>query len=518
MLAGTNQKHMLAGTNQEHMLAGTNQKHMLAGTNQKHMLAGTNQKHMLAGTNQKHMLAGTNQECLQRRTNQKLMQVGTNQKQLLARTNQKQLLAGTNQKCDESSALLRGSGRSLRALLAVVAFTNFLDYLLLTAVVPIIPDYLLEADRQADGSQAFTSGVARQLSASSIIYSRAENNNSIDTNATDGSIFEKALRLPVRAISENSRVGWLLGSKALVQIAANPVVGYLSNRVSYRYLLMFGTGVFVISASMLGASQTFTPLLIGRAVQGVGSAATTISGMSMLAEYFSEDERRSQAMGLAMGGCALGILVGYPFGGLLYALSGKTLPFVGIALLAFLSLGLQYELFQKIESTGKVETGSSSLLTLLWDPYIVLCAGVIMLTSMSLAVLESTVPLWVMGTMDAKQWQLGVADAAIMPLLALLMDGRHTSTYGSVYAIVQLAVCLAYSLGPAIAGTIVKNYGFKWAMWGMAGANLVYTPLCVLLRAPPLASDTQCILGDMDDDDDNIRETSADVPSYTALE
>ena len=41
----------------------------------------------------------------------------------------------------------------------------------------------------------------------------------------------------------------------------------------------------------------------------------------------------------------------------------------------------------------------------------------------------------------------GVTDAAIMPLLALLIDQRHVSTYGSVYAIVQLAVCLAYSLG-----------------------------------------------------------------------
>jgi len=41
----------------------------------------------------------------------------------------------------------------------------------------------------------------------------------------------------------------------------------------------------------------------------------------------------------------------------------------------------------------------------------------------------------------------GVADAAVMPLLALLVDGRHVTTYGSVYAIVQLAVCLAYSLG-----------------------------------------------------------------------
>ena len=41
----------------------------------------------------------------------------------------------------------------------------------------------------------------------------------------------------------------------------------------------------------------------------------------------------------------------------------------------------------------------------------------------------------------------GVTDAAIMPMLALLVDRRHLAAYGSVYAIVQLSVCLAYGLG-----------------------------------------------------------------------
>ena len=34
-----------------------------------------------------------------------------------------------------------------------------------------------------------------------------------------------------------------------------------------------------------------------------------------------------------------------------------------------------------------------------------------------------------------------------MPLLALLVDLRHEAAYGSVFAIAQLAVCLAYSAG-----------------------------------------------------------------------
>lgn len=44
----------------------------------------------------------------------------------------------------------------------------------------------------------------------------------------------------------------------------------------------------------------------------------------------------------------------------------------------------------------------------------------------------------------------GIIDAAIMPHLALLVDTRHVSVYGSVYAISQLGVCLGYALGRKI--------------------------------------------------------------------
>ena len=34
-------------------------------------------------------------------------------------------------------------------------------------------------------------------------------------------------------------------------------------------------------------------------------------------------------------------------------------------------------------------------------------AGALMITAMSMAVLESTVPIWVMDTMHVEQWKLG---------------------------------------------------------------------------------------------------------------
>lgn len=56
----------------------------------------------------------------------------------------------------------------------------------------------------------------------------------------------------------------------------------------------------------------------------------------MLAQAYPDDAERGSAMGIALGGLALGVLVGPPYGGVLYEWAGKELPFVLLAFLALL--------------------------------------------------------------------------------------------------------------------------------------------------------------------------------------
>ena len=53
-----------------------------------------------------------------------------------------------------------------------------------------------------------------------------------------------------------------------------------------------------------------------------------------------DDAERGSAMGIALGGLALGVLVGPPYGGLIYEWAGKELPFILLALLALFDGGL----------------------------------------------------------------------------------------------------------------------------------------------------------------------------------
>ena len=65
--------------------------------------------------------------------------------------------------------------------------------------------------------------------------------------------------------------------------------------------------------------------------------------MGMLAERYPDDKERGNAMGIALGGLALGVLIGPPFGGFMYQFVGKSAPFLILSFLALLD-GCEFRL------------------------------------------------------------------------------------------------------------------------------------------------------------------------------
>lgn len=85
-------------------------------------------------------------------------------------------------------------------------------------LVPIIPEVMMEIDK----NEEYVKG----------------GNDSISLNTASGdrnvslTFTKQLLRESYKAVDENSQVGFLLSSKALIQIIANPCVGFLSERYS----------------------------------------------------------------------------------------------------------------------------------------------------------------------------------------------------------------------------------------------------------------------------------------------
>ncbi|CAO4385520.1 unnamed protein product [Caenorhabditis nigoni] len=349
--------------------------------------------------------------------------------------------------------------------------------------------------------------------------------------------------------SENVHVGLMFGSKALVQLLVNPWIGPLTNRIGYT-LPMFGGFVIMFCSTILFAfGESYPALWLARALQGVGSACTSTSGMGMLAQAYPDDLERGSAMGIALGGLALGVLVGPPYGGLLYQWSGKELPFVLLALLALFDGSIQFMVLQPKIDRGEPE--GSTIKQLAKDPYIIVAAGAITIGNLGIAMLEPSLPLWMMESWGANslergaaflpasisyligtnifgplahrigRWlssfiglvvigfsllsipsatsvagliiphgllgfSIGMIDASMFPLMGYLVDIRHVGVYGSIYAIADAAFCFAFALGPFFSGPLVKSLGFPTMMYIIAIISFLYAPLMFLLKNPPV--------------------------------
>ncbi|KAG7282361.1 hypothetical protein CRUP_029682, partial [Coryphaenoides rupestris] len=248
---------------------------------------------------------------------------------------------------------------------------------------------------------------------------------------------------------ENVRVGLLFASKAVVQLLVNPFIGPMTNSV------------------------------------------------------YTNDEERGVAMGIALGGLAMGVLIGAPFGSVMYEFVGKSAPFL---ILAFLAL---------------------------FD------GGSLCFANMGVAILEPTLPIWMLQTMCSPKWQLGMAflpasvsyligtnlfgvlanrmgrwlcsmlgmffvgvsllcvsmvDSSMMAIMGYLVDIRHASVYGSVYAIADVALCMGFAIGPSTGGAVVRAIGFPSLMVVIGLVNILYAPLCCLLRNPAVREEKLCIM------------------------
>ncbi|XP_029819471.1 LOW QUALITY PROTEIN: chromaffin granule amine transporter-like, partial [Manacus vitellinus] len=327
---------------------------------------------------------------------------------------------------------LAQSRGSPEACVLVVVFvgTACCDNMLLTVVVPIVPTFLYTTEYQGANSSMATAQPepappALKAPPFSSLFSYFANTTvpvwGSDSPPEVPSGTESSL--PARPPSsppapprgcpegddfltrENVRVGLLFASKALVQLLVNPCVGLLTNRIGYHIPMFVGFSIMFLSTVMFAFSGTYTLLFIARALQGVGSSFSSVAGLGMLASVYTDDSERGSAMGIALGGLALGVLIGAPFGSVMYEFAGKSSPFLVLAFLALLDGALQLCILQPSRICPE-STKATPMSTLLRDPYILVAAGALCFSNMGVAMLEPTLPIWMMQTMCSPQWQL----------------------------------------------------------------------------------------------------------------
>uniref|UniRef100_A0A665VTP3 Major facilitator superfamily (MFS) profile domain-containing protein n=2 Tax=Echeneis naucrates TaxID=173247 RepID=A0A665VTP3_ECHNA len=469
---------------------------------------------------------------------------------------------------------LHQSRGSPRLVLVVVCVALLLDNMLLTVVVPIIPTFLYAMDhpspvpptpqpsRRPAPPPYFDNATYSLQEVQTETTPDPESTNQTTTdlqvNQTSSATLPPCSQDSLFLEEENVRVGLLFASKALVQLLVNPFVGPLTNRIGYHIPMFAGFIILFVSTIMFAFSGTYALLFFARSLQGIGSSFSSVAGLGMLASVYTDDEERGIAMGIALGGLAMGVLIGAPFGSVMYDFVGKSAPFLILAFLAVFDGALQLCILQPSKiSPGSVE--GTPLLTLLKDPYILISAGSLCFANMGVAILEPTLPIWMMQTMCSPKWQLGMAflpasvsyligtnlfgvlankmgrwlcsmlgmfivgisllcvpfatsiygligpngglgfaigmvDSSMMAIMGYLVDIRHASVYGSVYAIADVALCMGFAIGPSTGGALVQAVGFPCLMVFIGVINILYAPLCFLLRNPAIREEKMAII------------------------
>merc|ERR1711997_96204 len=87
--------------------------------------------------------------------------------------------------------------------------------------------------------------------------------------------------------------------------------------------------------------------------------------------------------------------------------------------------------------------------------------GLVIIAIALILVPMATKPAQLIIPMAGLGFAIGMVDSSMMPELGNLVDLRHSSVYGGVYAIGDVAFCVGFAVGPALSGTLVKEFGFQ---------------------------------------------------------
>lgn len=135
--------------------------------------------------------------------------------------------------------------RNRTIITIIIYFTLLLDNVLLTIIVPILPDFLQTINEKSNSKINVPSVVIYKsfdlhYIPSTLLKNDFNISKTVPTNFSTGHKFDFE--------AENGRVGVLLAIKAFVQLLTNPFIGNLSGKFGYKIFIFVGTLNLILSA------------------------------------------------------------------------------------------------------------------------------------------------------------------------------------------------------------------------------------------------------------------------------
>lgn len=149
---------------------------------------------------------------------------------------------------------------------------------------------------------------------------------------------------------------WALNSYTLAFGGLLLLGGRMGDILGRRRMFIIGLSLFTLGSLLAGVAANFPLLLAGRAVQGLGGAIASPTGLSLITTEFEEGEERTRAIAVyaavSGAGAALGLLLG---GILTNYLSWRWVLFVNVPIGIVLIIGAYLFLHQSERLKGRFD-------------------------------------------------------------------------------------------------------------------------------------------------------------------
>lgn len=179
----------------------------------------------------------------------------------------------------------------------------------------------------------------------------------------DGSILNVALpAIRDGTGASAAELQWVINAYTLPLAALILLGGALGDRQGRRKWLVIGTALFGVASVLCALSNSIEPLLIGRALQGLGAALLLPNSLALLHDAYS-GEARGRAVGIWAAAGAIAAAIAPLLGGWLVDHAGwPSIFWVNVPLVvAAIAIALTRVEESKVESVGRLDVSGALL-------------------------------------------------------------------------------------------------------------------------------------------------------------
>jgi EmrB/QacA subfamily drug resistance transporter len=134
--------------------------------------------------------------------------------------------------------------------------------------------------------------------------------------ALDQTIVSTAMPTIVGELGGIAHISWVVTAYLVAATAATPIVGKLGDLMGRKRVLQGCITIFLIGSLLCASAQTFTELVVFRAIQGIGGGGLMVGSLATIGDLVSPRER-GKYVGLVGGVFAIASVAGPLLGGLL---------------------------------------------------------------------------------------------------------------------------------------------------------------------------------------------------------